>query len=101
MVETQNGEFLVKKTGISSALLLHAFVGKTNKTAVLSGFLQNRTRQGECGRNCCCCGYGVLAWLKFLVTPMLLKIPLIWYICQWLAECLTLYVFSLTDYTVY
>ena len=66
--------------GISSALSLRSVVGKTNKTAVLPGFLQNRTRQGQRGHNCCRYWYGGLAWLKFSVTPLLLEIPLIWYI---------------------
>ena len=47
--------------GISSALLLRAVVGKTKKTAVLPGFLQNRTWQGQ--------GAAIAAAIGIVILP--------------------------------
>ena len=53
MAETQRWVFGKKEqiNGISSVLLFLAILGKTNKTAVLHGFLQNRTQQKQRGHN--------------------------------------------------
>ena len=47
--------------GISSALLLCAVVGKTKNTAVLPGFLQNRTWQGQ--------GAAIAAAIGIVILP--------------------------------